>query len=123
MNQAQRSMLETFNASYVSLHVRKSNRAALRLYQDTLKFSIYDIETKYYADNEDAYAMRKELKEKRSGPAYKKLEDKKVDPKGQLKIESGDTETSSSPHEEATEDETKSDLAKKKKNKSKKKKH
>lgn len=26
--------------------------------------SIHDIEEKYYADNEDAYAMRKELKEK-----------------------------------------------------------
>lgn len=31
-------MVEVFNAQYVSLHVRKSNRAALNLYKDTLKF-------------------------------------------------------------------------------------
>ncbi len=79
-------MLEVFNASYVSLHVRKSNRAALKLYQDTLGFKcvvelrywilfffrVHEIEAKYYADGEDAYAMRKELKEKRPGPPYKK---------------------------------------------------
>lgn len=38
MLQAERSMLETFNAIYVSLHVRKGNRAALSLYKDTLGF-------------------------------------------------------------------------------------
>jgi ribosomal protein S18 acetylase RimI-like enzyme len=31
-------MVEAFNAEYVSLHVRRTNRAALSLYQDTLKF-------------------------------------------------------------------------------------
>jgi ribosomal protein S18 acetylase RimI-like enzyme len=31
-------MVEAFNSSYVSLHVRKGNRAALKLYQDTLGF-------------------------------------------------------------------------------------
>jgi ribosomal protein S18 acetylase RimI-like enzyme len=35
---AEKTMLETFNASYVSLHVRKGNRAALHLYQETLGF-------------------------------------------------------------------------------------
>ena len=39
MDQASRSMIECFNAKYVSLHVRKSNRAALNLYTNTLKFS------------------------------------------------------------------------------------
>jgi len=39
MDQASRSMIESFNAKYVSLHVRKSNRAALNLYANTLKFS------------------------------------------------------------------------------------
>ena len=39
MDQASRSMIECFNAKYVSLHVRKSNRAALNLYENTLKFS------------------------------------------------------------------------------------
>jgi len=60
MNQAQKAMLEAFDANYVSLHVRVSNRAALKLYQDTLKFKVYEVEAKYYADNEDAYAMKKE---------------------------------------------------------------
>lgn len=46
----------------MSLHVRKSNRAALNLYMNTLHFSVSEIEPKYYADGEDAYAMRKELK-------------------------------------------------------------
>jgi len=41
---------------YVSLHVRVSNRAALRLYADTLQFEQSEIESKYYADGEDAYA-------------------------------------------------------------------
>ena len=39
MDQASRAMVECFNAQYVSLHVRKSNRAALHLYTETLKFS------------------------------------------------------------------------------------
>lgn len=33
MDQTARAMIETFNAKYVSLHVRVSNRAALNLYQ------------------------------------------------------------------------------------------
>jgi len=61
MEQASRAMVECFNAQYVSLHVRKSNRAALHLYNKTLGFSISEIEPKYYADGEDAYAMRRDL--------------------------------------------------------------
>ncbi|XP_063952568.1 N-alpha-acetyltransferase daf-31-like isoform X2 [Lytechinus pictus] len=61
MNQASLAMTECFNAKYVSLHVRKSNRAALHLYQNTLKFTTNDIEPKYYADGEDAYAMKRDL--------------------------------------------------------------
>ncbi|CAG8811991.1 9018_t:CDS:2, partial [Racocetra persica] len=56
-----KNMIEVFKAQYVSLHVRKSNRAALHLYKDTLKFRIHEVEKKYYADGEDAYAMRKDL--------------------------------------------------------------
>jgi peptide alpha-N-acetyltransferase len=41
--------------------VRKSNRAALNLYTTTLKFTISEIEPKYYADGEDAYAMKRDL--------------------------------------------------------------
>ncbi|ORX54829.1 acyl-CoA N-acyltransferase [Piromyces finnis] len=61
MAQSQKAMAEVFDAQFVSLHVRKSNRAALHLYKETMKFDVKDIEKKYYADGEDAYAMRKDL--------------------------------------------------------------
>ncbi|KTF76731.1 hypothetical protein cypCar_00025211 [Cyprinus carpio] len=44
MDQASRAMIENFNAKYVSLHVRKSNRAALHLYSNTLKFQFPDVQ-------------------------------------------------------------------------------
>lgn len=56
-------MVECFDAQYVSLHVRKSNRAALNLYTNSLGFKILEIEPKYYADGEDAYSMRRDLSE------------------------------------------------------------
>jgi peptide alpha-N-acetyltransferase len=40
-------MATIYRASYVSLHVRKSNRAALGLYRDTLGFTNNGIEKKY----------------------------------------------------------------------------
>lgn len=61
MRQSQRAMAETFNAQYVSLHVRVSNQAALHLYRDTLGFKVDKIEDKYYADGENAYSMRMDL--------------------------------------------------------------
>jgi peptide alpha-N-acetyltransferase len=61
MRQSQRAMAETFDAKYVSLHVRMSNLAALHLYRETLGFSVDKIEAKYYADGEDAYSMRMDL--------------------------------------------------------------
>lgn len=82
MTQSTSQMATVFNAHYVSLHVRKTNRAAIGLYRDTLKFeyvnfivvctqffidfyyySVHEIEKKYYADGEDALAMRLNLKE------------------------------------------------------------
>lgn len=52
MDQASRAMVESFNAKYVSLHVRKSNRAALHLYANTLKFqwveTVLMIQIEYY---------------------------------------------------------------------------
>ncbi|KAH9912619.1 acyl-CoA N-acyltransferase [Epithele typhae] len=62
MIQSQEAMARVYKAAYVSLHVRKSNRAALSLYRDTLGFTVKDIEKGYYADSEDAYAMRMSLK-------------------------------------------------------------
>merc|ERR1712032_809004 len=52
MDQTAQAMVETFNAKYVSLHVRKSNRAALNLYTQALRFQINEIEPKYYADDD-----------------------------------------------------------------------
>jgi peptide alpha-N-acetyltransferase len=63
MTQSQLAMVESFHAQYVSLHVRKSNRAALQLYRDTLKFTVHEVEKGYYADGEDAYMMKKVLQE------------------------------------------------------------
>ncbi|KAL1955987.1 hypothetical protein VTO42DRAFT_7887 [Malbranchea cinnamomea] len=62
MRMSQRAMAESHRAHYVSLHVRVSNVAALHLYRDTLGFEVEKVESKYYADGEDAYAMRMDLK-------------------------------------------------------------
>ena len=40
-------MANIYKVEYVSLHVRKSNRAALSLYRDALGFTVKDIEKKY----------------------------------------------------------------------------
>ncbi|KAK6535213.1 N-terminal acetyltransferase A complex catalytic subunit ard1 [Orbilia ellipsospora] len=61
MRQSQKAMVETFGAKYVSLHVRVSNKAALRLYKDTLQFEVEKVESKYYADGEDAFSMKQDL--------------------------------------------------------------
>jgi peptide alpha-N-acetyltransferase len=58
MRRSQIEMESVFQAEYVSLHVRKSNRAAFHLYNETLRYEIHDIERGYYADGEDAYDMR-----------------------------------------------------------------
>ncbi|EGG21931.1 N-acetyltransferase [Cavenderia fasciculata] len=62
MKQAQAALVETFDAEVVSLHVRKSNRAAFTLYHEILKFKIQEIEKEYYGDKEDAYSMTLALK-------------------------------------------------------------
>ena len=54
-------MCTIYNARKVTLHVRISNVAALKLYQDTLGFETSGIEAKYYGDGEDAFAMHKNL--------------------------------------------------------------
>lgn len=58
MRRSQLEMEEVMGAHYVSLHVRRSNRAAFRLYSQTLKYAINGVEKEYYADGEDAYDMR-----------------------------------------------------------------
>ncbi|CCH61328.1 hypothetical protein TBLA_0E02720 [Henningerozyma blattae CBS 6284] len=61
MRQALFALREVYQAEYVSLHVRESNRAALHLYRDTLEFEVLSVEKSYYQDGEDAYAMKKIL--------------------------------------------------------------
>lgn len=58
MRRSQQEMADVFDAHYVSLHVRKSNRAAYHLYSVTLAYEVNDVEKGYYADGEDAYDMR-----------------------------------------------------------------
>ncbi|ELU45580.1 acetyltransferase (GNAT) family domain-containing protein [Rhizoctonia solani AG-1 IA] len=79
MIQSQEAMATVYRAKHVSLHVRKSNRAAIGLYRDTLGFEVAGVEEKYCeyyrlssepfisnrwidADGEDAYAMKLSLK-------------------------------------------------------------
>ena len=58
MRQAHSRMVEAFNCEYCALHVRYTNRAAFHLYSQTLGYTINEVEKGYYADGEDAYAMR-----------------------------------------------------------------
>ena len=62
MNHAINMMQEYFDADFVSLHVRVSNRPALHLYHKNLGFDVRGVEKEYYADKEDAYKMRKYFK-------------------------------------------------------------
>ena len=62
MSHAINMMQEYFDADFVSLHVRVSNRPALHLYHKNLGFDVRGIEKEYYGDKEDAYKMRKYFK-------------------------------------------------------------
>jgi len=71
-------MSSIYKASFVSLHVRKSNKAAIALYRDTLGFEVAKVEKAYCessnfviyliltlvldGDGEDALSMRLSLK-------------------------------------------------------------
>ncbi|KAH7440609.1 hypothetical protein KP509_03G001600 [Ceratopteris richardii] len=94
MNAAQRAMEEVFGAEYVSLHVRKSNRAAFHLYTETLGYKIHDVEAKYYADGEDAFDMRKQLKKKftegKSHPTKTSLENAESSSSPDTNVKDGD---------------------------------
>jgi len=56
--------------------VRKSNTAAYHLYTKTLGYEQHDIESKYYADGEDAYYMKCYLNKKPSKDKAKNAEGK-----------------------------------------------
>ena len=116
MSAAQRAMEEVFEAEYVSLHVRKSNRAAFHLYTHTLGYKIHDLEAKYYADGEDAYDMRKLLKGKPekevSAPEGKGLEKEKKSRDGKVSSAKGVKEPSSEKEKEKKSKEEKVSSAK-----------
>ena len=75
MKNAHNRMVESFDADHCSLHVRYTNRAAYHLYSQTLKYEIDKIEAGYYADGEDAYAMKTVFKSKKK-PKKKSKENK-----------------------------------------------
>ncbi|KAJ7731426.1 acyl-CoA N-acyltransferase [Mycena maculata] len=58
---SQEAMVTVYNASFVSLHVRRSNKPAIALYRDALGFEVAKVEAGYYADKEDALSMRRAL--------------------------------------------------------------
>ncbi|KIK57561.1 hypothetical protein GYMLUDRAFT_172553 [Collybiopsis luxurians FD-317 M1] len=62
MELSQEAMISVYKANYVSLHVRETNKAAIGLYRDTLGFEAVEVEKGYYADGENAYMMRLNLK-------------------------------------------------------------
>lgn len=56
-----------YGANFCSLHVRKTNDAALHLYQDTLGYRCAGVEENYYMDEEDAYHMKRYFHKENTG--------------------------------------------------------
>lgn len=80
MHQAHARMQEAFGSTFCSLHVRYTNRAAYHLYSQTLGYTITDVEKGYYADGEDAYAMKLDFLK---GPTTSTKEAAKEESKGE----------------------------------------
>ncbi len=122
-------MVEYYNATFASLHVRVSNRAALHMYKDNLGFEILGVEKGYYADKEDAYKMKKFFKESEKDKEKSKIiqitsDVNWEDIKDTYEEVDANGEEKSDEKEEIKEDldkdsEDKSDKKKKKKNKKK----
>ena len=53
-----KTLKECYNAEYVNLHVRETNRAGHMLYQKTLGYQFIKCEEGYYADGENAWSLR-----------------------------------------------------------------
>jgi ribosomal protein S18 acetylase RimI-like enzyme len=74
MEQLHHHLESRHGCTEVGLHVRKSNRAAARLYQRD-GYQVESIIPHYYQDGEDAYFMRKDLLEQEySREKHKALE-------------------------------------------------
>ena len=65
-------MVHVFKATCCSLRVRVTNRSAITLYRDVLGYKIHDVEKQYYADKEDAFDMRIDLRSKEQQEADEK---------------------------------------------------
>lgn len=50
-----------YRADKVSLHVRKSNQGAIRLYEEFLGYKVAGVASSYYSDGEDAFVMEARL--------------------------------------------------------------
>lgn len=132
MTHALNMMQEYFDADFVSLHVRVSNRPALNLYNKVLGFEVDGVEKQYYADKEDAYKMRKYFKKSKK---ENKDKEKTIEITDDIKFEDikdifeevdehGEEIDKGKDKDETTEDtEHKNDGQGKGKNKKKKKKH
>ena len=140
MTHAINMMQEYFDADFVSLHVRVSNRPALHLYHNNLGFDVRGIEKEYYADREDAYKMRKYFKKDKKPKdevtieikdeiKYDDIKDvfEEVDINGEeLPIEKKEKEDEKNKNKEKTENENndkEQDKNENKENEKKKKKH
>jgi peptide alpha-N-acetyltransferase len=82
MNNSMRQMRGVDDATMCSLHVRRTNAAALHLYQDTLSFRCAGVESAYYVDQEDAFHMKRLFKMP-AAPTSEKVS--YVTPSGELK--------------------------------------
>ena len=117
MNHAINMLQEYFDADFVSLNVRVSNRPALNLYHKNLGFEVIGIDKEYYMDREDAYKMRKYFKKEKKDKKeifieikdeikYEDIKDvfEEVDEDGKpmknLKIEKGEKPQENEEHKE-----------------------
>ena len=68
-----KALKENHLAEYVNLHVRETNRAGHMLYEKTLGYKFVKLDSKYYADGENAWALRYTFpKDEETGNAKKK---------------------------------------------------
>lgn len=96
MKATHRAMEDVFDAEYVSLHVRVTNKGAFHLYTNTLGYEIHDTEAKYYANGEDAYEMRKYFKQGRSRVRQERKKEADGGNTSQTQVQTAEEPTTSS---------------------------
>ncbi|CAM9418450.1 unnamed protein product, partial [Discosporangium mesarthrocarpum] len=63
MNNLHEKLVTCYNVESVSLHVRQSNKGAIRLYSEVLGYTVTSVAKGYYCDGEDANIMTATLQE------------------------------------------------------------